>query len=397
MPFVWSIGTAIGPSIGGYFANPAENFPAVFSSEGLFFRFPYLLPNLICAGLMLFSLVAGYLMLDETHPDMQPWSTPADLSTTHAETPHILPQAGSTTAPADLTQDSSYGTFNDVSVDEEEEWRIRPDGQPSPAPSVTGQKVFTRRVVMLTIALGIFTYHSMTYDHLLPIFFQDDRVGDVSISSLSSLAGGLGLSVQQVGVIMTVNGIIALFIQGVIFPLAAAWLGVWKTFLVVSTLHPIAYFIVPYLTMLPENLVYPGIYACLTVRNLLSILAYPLLLILLKEAAPSPACLGKVNGLAASTGAAWRCIASPVAGYLYGVGMSINCTAIAWWASALVALLGTFQAYCINRRKASELHHVAAAPWAANKTDKHVVHVHVQHVSDTERAEASERQSLLHG
>ena len=91
MPFVWSIGTAIGPSIGGYFADPAENFPAVFSSEGLFSRFPYLLPNLICAGLMLFSLVAGYLMLDETHPDMQPSSTPADLSNTHAETPHILP------------------------------------------------------------------------------------------------------------------------------------------------------------------------------------------------------------------------------------------------------------------------------------------------------------------
>ncbi len=169
---------------------------------------------------------------------------------------------------------------------------------------------------MIVIALGIFTYHSMTYDHLLPIFLQDDRVTENTNGTARSsfdIPGGLGLATQSVGMIMSFNGIIALFIQAIIFPLFASWLGVWKTFVTVTILHPIAYFIVPYLAFVPNNALYPSIYACLKIRNFTSILAYPVLLILLKEATPSASVLGKINGLAASAGAACRTIAPPLA------------------------------------------------------------------------------------
>ncbi len=72
LPFVWTIGTIIGPAIGGYFANPSERFPGLFSKGGHFGRLPFLLPNLICAGLLSASILIGYFLLDETHPDMQP-------------------------------------------------------------------------------------------------------------------------------------------------------------------------------------------------------------------------------------------------------------------------------------------------------------------------------------
>jgi hypothetical protein len=208
---------------------------------------------------------------------------------------------------------------------------------------------------MFTAALAIFTYHSMTYDHLLPIYLQDKRAPDISIdnrtytaytsgSSLNAhFAGGLGLSIQDVGIIMSINGIIALFIQAVVFPPLATLLGVWPLFLLVTILHPVAYFIVPYLSFLPSHLVYPGIYTALTIRNFLSILAYPLLLIMIKEAAPSDRHLGKINGLAASTGAACRAVASPIAGFLYGRAVVLHFAPLAWWASSLVALAGAAQ------------------------------------------------------
>jgi MFS family permease len=72
LPFVWTIGTIIGPAIGGYFANPSERFPGLFAKDGNFGRLPFLLPNLICAGLLLASILMGYFLLEETHPDMQP-------------------------------------------------------------------------------------------------------------------------------------------------------------------------------------------------------------------------------------------------------------------------------------------------------------------------------------
>lgn len=252
---------------------------------------------------------------------------------------------------------------------------------------------------MLIVALGIFTYHSMTYDHLLPIFFQDEREGISGAASLNNLGGGLGLSIQDVGVIMSINGIIALFVQAVIFPIAASVLGVWRVFIIVTILHPVAYFIVPYLAMLPKDLLYPGIYTCLTIRNVLSILDYPVLLILIKEASPSPTSLGKINGLAASTGAACRCLASPVAGLLYGIGIQVDFVALAWWASALVALVGTAQAFMINRRKSTENHRVTSrlVPKARREPDH--VHVHVQHVivneDDNEAETGGERQRLV--
>lgn len=355
MPFVWSIGTIIGPSIGGTFANPSHNFPSVFPEHGLFGHFPYLLPNLICAAFLLLSILAGYFLLQETHPDLQPRANLVVYSEETDQQP-LITAAGATANPdVDLRTDS-YGTFNEVNLHEEEHWYINADGTSRP-PSIDEKpptKAFTWQVSMLVVALGIFTYHSMTYDHLLPIFLQDEKIDD--ISTLTSLhpfhiPGGLGLTTKAVGLIMSVNGVIALFIQGVIFPVLADWLGVWSIFVLVTILHPIAYFIVPFLALLPEDLLYPGIYVCLTIRNIFSILAYPVILILLKQASPAPTVLGKINGLAASAGAACRTIAPPIAGILYGIGTDVGFTGLAWWGSGFVAILGALQLVFVPREK----------------------------------------------
>lgn len=354
MPFVWSIGTIIGPAIGGFFARPSVSIPSVFPPDGLFAKFPYLLPNAVCAALLLLSIFFGYLFLAETHPDMQPWSTQEELDHTTAETPLVLTAGATADAGIDLRADT-YGTFNTVDIHEEKRWTLNPDGtsasRPASIKSTDPPRIFTRKVTMIIIALGIFTYHSMTYDHLLPIFLQDKRIKDSHTRSPFHIPGGLGLATQSVGVIMCFNGLIALFIQAIIFPLFASWLGIWKTFVMVTVLHPVAYIIVPYLAFLPKGLLYPGIWVCLTIRNFTSILAYPVLLILLKEATPSPAVLGKINGLAASAGAACRTIAPPLAGYLYGVGCDIGFTGLAWLASGLVAIAGALQLFSIPRTK----------------------------------------------
>lgn len=56
---------------------------------------------------------------------------------------------------------------------------------------------------MLTV---LKTYHAMCFDHLLPIFFEDDRavvdsVSSIVPSSLLYFPGGLGLSIPTVGMI----------------------------------------------------------------------------------------------------------------------------------------------------------------------------------------------------
>lgn len=390
MPFVWSIGTIIGPAIGGTLARPAQTMPSIFSPTCVFAKFPYLLPNLVCAGLLLLSVVFGYFFLIETHPDMQGEAVSASVESSAESAPLI--SSGATAVAGDELPGETYGTFNTVEITEEKTWMLNADGSSRP-PSFSSvedePKIFTRKIVMIVVALGIFTYHSMTYDHLLPIFLQDERIRPSGPMSPLSIPGGLGFSTQKVGIIMSINGVSALFIQAIVFPLFASWLGLWKTFVIVTVLHPIAYFIVPFLALLPQNLLSAGVLTCITIRNFTSILAYPALLIFLKEAVTCPSTLGKVNGLAASAGAASRTLAPPLAGYLYGIGTAIGFTGLAWWASSVVAIVGAFQILAMKRtrNKTAHVRPVTACLQSAiledDRTVKNVVHV-VVHECDEE-------------
>ena len=66
MPLVFSVGSIIGPMIGGPLANPL-NRPSHDHSDGpLLWKFPFLLPNLISAVFFLIGIVIGILFLRET-------------------------------------------------------------------------------------------------------------------------------------------------------------------------------------------------------------------------------------------------------------------------------------------------------------------------------------------
>lgn len=353
MPFVWSIGTIIGPAIGGMFADPHQSFPETFPKGSLFEVFPYLLPNLLCAGLLLVSIVLGYFLLEETHPDLQPRSAIPEPTFVSEETP-LLGTSDALKQPAVDIRGDTYGSIRSrasIDFDFRPELDIVPETREKPE-----FNIFGKRIMALIVALSLFTYHSMTFDHLLPIFFEDDRkTFQATTSSLLTdlnifySPGGLGLSMQAVGMIMAVNGAIALFVQAVVFPVLADRFGVFKLFLIVTVLHPTVYVVMPFLVHVPETYLYTAIYACLTLRNLLSIVLYPLLLILIKEATPCPSVLGKVNGFAASAGATFRMVAPPVAGYLYAIGSRIDCTGIAWYGSAVVAIIAAVQCFYVER------------------------------------------------
>lgn len=270
-----------------------------------------------------------------------------------AEQPLLVTSGATANAAVDLRAES-YGTFNQVHLHQDENWTVQADGSSPSWKQLPKPKAFTWKVIMLVLALTIFTYHSMTYDHLLPIFLQDKN-GTGSPTSVFDIPGGVGLSTRTVGVIMSTDGIIAIVIQSIIFPALAHYLGIWRLFVIVTVLHPIAYFMVPFLAFLPSQFVYGGIYTCLITRNILSIIDYPVLLILIKQASPSDSVTGKINGLAASAGAVSRTLAPPIAGFLYSYGSRVGCTALAWWGSTLVAVIGALQLWFIQQN-----HHSSA-------------------------------------
>ena len=48
---------------------PCENYPAFFPRGTIFDSFPFLLPNLVCAIILVSGVVVGVLFLEETHEE----------------------------------------------------------------------------------------------------------------------------------------------------------------------------------------------------------------------------------------------------------------------------------------------------------------------------------------
>jgi MFS family permease len=62
----YSIGTILGPILGGALARPALQYPSLFSSTGMFAYFPFLLPCIASAFISLLSFLLGFFFLKET-------------------------------------------------------------------------------------------------------------------------------------------------------------------------------------------------------------------------------------------------------------------------------------------------------------------------------------------
>ena len=71
MPFVWCLGSIIGPAMGGALAMPCEAYPWLFARDTIFDEYPFLLPNLVCVGVLMFGITIGLLFLEETHAELR--------------------------------------------------------------------------------------------------------------------------------------------------------------------------------------------------------------------------------------------------------------------------------------------------------------------------------------
>ncbi|KAF1925009.1 MFS general substrate transporter [Didymella exigua CBS 183.55] len=382
-PFVWTLGGIIGSAMGGFLAQPAVFYPNAFAKDGLFGRYPYLLPNLVAAIGIVMAIVQGVLFLQETlvreEPDQNGGIIYGDNINERsrllpAQEPHQVPgrvrgsMAGSMRGPrgsiVSLTRDrlgsmsvagsirhirkrasfleegmpaafdqrfdirrSSFGTMHSI--------RVTPHTVlPTRGAPAKPRNTFNKTVVMMIVAMSIFAFHQMAFISILPVYILDEPA-----TRGVDFRGGLGMSLHDVGAFLAINGFIALFVQGFIFPIFVEHVGVWKSFFYMVLFYPICYVIIPFISALPDEFISPGVYFTLLLQAFFSIIVFPCSLILMKNAVPSPLVLGRVNGLAMSACCLARTIACPLVGAIYSIGGS----ATAWFGLTLMAVFGVFQ------------------------------------------------------
>ncbi|EXJ67825.1 uncharacterized protein A1O5_09171 [Cladophialophora psammophila CBS 110553] len=354
MPVVWSIGSIIGPSIGGALAMPCDTLG--FPRGGLFDKFPFLLPNLVCVAVLLCGITVGILFLEETHAEKK--GRPdfgRELAKTlfkrcrtekhpsqHGETGFAIgdqmdffdhddpPPGYQSTENSPLLRSASTVEMDSEILREKE--------------SRGAVNAFNKQVNLIIVAYAILAYHSVSFDALMPTFLSEERMQTELVLPFK-FSGGFGLSTRAIGFMMAVQGAYSIFAQFFIFPFLARRLGPLYASRLAMTIWPLLYFAVPYLVLLPEQLQKTGIYISLLTKITFQAISFPSNAILLANAVPSKSVLGKVNGFAASMACLARAFGPVVTGFVHTYGLYLGCSGLAWWAGGLVCAAGALESY----------------------------------------------------
>lgn len=362
MPVVWCLGSIIGPMIGGALAKPCELYPGIFSTGTIWEKFPYLLPNLFSAAVCIIGLVNGLLFLEETHSgkkqqrdrgvELGKWllskfsrSSAEDNSEQAVANQSKFDEWSSESQPLLSEQLPGYRTSENspenspriVSSDVAEEPR-------EPLDLATGfhpnSKIFTRPVVLNVICFGILAFHTMTYDSLFPVFLSTPHSENSTVSLPFKFSDGLNMPQQEIGIILSAQGIYSLLVNMLVVPWAIQRFGPLRLFRFLAVSYCLLYFLTPYVVLLPQSLQTAGIYVLLVWKCTFSSMSFPSNAILTVNYAPSKLVMGSINGVAASTASLSRAFGPIVSGMLYSVGLRTGYSGLAWWFSAFVAIAG---------------------------------------------------------
>ncbi|KOS19805.1 putative membrane protein [Escovopsis weberi] len=343
MPLVWSIGSVAGPAFGGFFAQPAKQFPGFFGDSPFFNKFPYALPNFIATVFFLISATSATFFLEETHRDLRrrkDWGLTVGRRFTRAlwrnpsakQQAHHNDEARDPLIPADTAHE--------------------PGKQPaaSVSKSASTREVFTYQTVVALVAYTFLAFHSVAFDQTITVFLDYPVIPRTpeNTSFPFKFTGGFGLDSGTIGSIFAFYGIMCGLVQFLLYPTLVRRYGVLNCFKFCSVLTPFVYLVTPYTSLFPtpkSRLL--AVLAVLTIKAFAIIIAFPSTTILLTNSASSLRILGTLNGFATMFSGLGRAFGPATTGLAFSWGAQRGYIVTAYFFIALVAAVGAVPAFYI--------------------------------------------------
>ncbi|KAF9075117.1 major facilitator superfamily domain-containing protein [Rhodocollybia butyracea] len=290
IPIMWSVGSAVGPALGGVLASPATRWPETFGKFAFFHDYPYFLPCAAAGCLAFVAFFFGYLGLKESSPAFKDKKCNEIISS--EETEPLL---------RDGEQREDYGSGDNH------------DGHDRLL-SVRELLTAEFRIILLNYGLLSVTDMAWFVFVLIPLSY-----------SSSIPIGGLGLSPYQVGLILgifaSINGIWNLLVLRKVLKRIGP-----RTMYIVSYASFLIIF--PLLWIIRETahaagkvnaLVWSLIVCQLCAATFVTSGYYSMQLLIVQSAPPNS--LGAVNGLAHTVASGTRGLAPLFASSLFSVSL----------------------------------------------------------------------------
>ena len=220
-------------------------------------------------------------------------------------------------------------------------------------------EVFSPQSSINLVAYTLLALHSVAFDQLLPIFMhhpRQQRDGNEQVQLPLKFAGGFGVGSGQIGLLFTLYGIIAMFIQFLVFPPLARRLGILPCLKASAIAFPIIYLLTPFTALFESGLVQQGaMFVLMAGKGMAVVFAFPCCVILLTNSAVSLQILGTLNGVATSISALGRAVGPAIGGATFTWGVDVGYVVLPWWTLSFLAALGCIPIWFLEEKEGSNL------------------------------------------
>lgn len=354
LPVVYGVGGILGPILGGLLASSRD------SKYSLVRNYPYCLPNLASAILLVLDFTICIFFLDESLAEARElppltervrnlfswlWQFTSALKPTylksgrrrHGSRPRLgHPPSNDPTRPL-------LGGNHDIEEESEDDYSDDSDltGFFTPRKPVPWKQILTPSTIVLLATYSIFNLAMVGYNALYPIF----------VSSPAPI--GRGTPVRDIGLSLGFAGVVTIFFQVMFFARLQDKAGNEWSFKASLGLFALTFFAMPligYKATIGVPLLWTELAVALTLKVVSSITALTCAMILITNCAPDPSSLGSVNGLAQTLSAAGRAFGPFAAGGLFTLGTKYHHGEwIPWGVFGGIAVIGFVVSFGIRQ------------------------------------------------
>jgi MFS family permease len=320
---VYGFAGVVGPLLGGLLASPATLYPSVFSPDGIFATYPYLLVTLLGTILSFLSFFLTWIFLEEH--DKDPY---LQLGEEEDEVEVLIIQAPASHHLQDTSLQHRRTSLNLVPQHDLD--ALFPTSLlPTPSQQNTEFLLTTWNTLGPIYLYCTVAFVNTTYNTCLPLFF-----------SASPTKGGLGLDSRATGTYFSSIALSKLIVQFFLFAFMLRRFGGAK-----QTYQRAMFMYIPSNLMVPMLMFFSGngqTGVALIVMAFLGAcesLAYLSVMLLITES-QYPLNLGKAHGLAATLAAFSRTISPAVSGLIWQWGEALHWNWLVFVFNAMISLFG---------------------------------------------------------
>lgn len=277
----WGLGLVVGPAIGGLLSKPAERFPSIFGNSLVFRRFPYLLPNLVTAGIGVAATFCLLFLFREPKALQDPSTT--------ADEEH------------EPIKDCEHGTA------------VTDKSRPPPKRGATvSELIAIPGVVEIVGAYFSLSIISIMFDEVFPLW---------AMASLKS--GGLHFKSASIGTIMSFTGIALVLYTVLVYPQLAKMWGPLKSYRIgMMALIPLL-LITTVVPLLHQSVRWYGLVSCVTAVKMCTNLSFAGNAILINRSVSADK-RASVNGLSMTIGSIAKALGPCLGSLIFAVSINYN-------------------------------------------------------------------------